>query len=198
MARFPLFKSYRGGDDPAQSEPEASQPDGAREEPQRGAQKKGTPTPTRRQAEAARRERLNPTLTKKEARRRATSANRQQRMSAMAQRDGTPEKALMRDHVDARRSLGEFLLPGLLVILALTFAQGLWRYATVLSMVLMYGYILLVILDIALMWRGYKKVHAERIPNTPLRGVLLYGANRSIQMRRLRMPAPRVNRGEAY
>ena len=112
--------------------------------------------------------------------------------------DSTPERALLRDHIDAHRRLGEFLLPGLLLILGLTLAQSFWPPATLVSMILMYTYIVLVIIDIVLMWRGYKKLHAERFPNTPLRGLMLYGANRCIQMRRLRMPRPRLERGDSY
>lgn len=187
-----LFRPYKRDAEPEVVEPEQTG------ETAPGRHRKDHPTPTRRQAEAARRERLNPTLTKKEARQRNTQLNRQNRLAAMAERDNTPEKSLLRDHIDARRSVGEFLLPGLLVILALTFLQGVWRPATLISMVLMYTYLIVVIIDIALMWRGYKKVHAERIPDTPLRGLMLYGANRCIQMRRLRMPPPRIDRGDAY
>lgn len=186
-----LFRPYK-----RDAEPEVVEPEPGPTLP--GRQRKDHPTPTRRQAEAARRERLNPTLTKKEARQRTTELNRRQRLAAMAERDNTPEKSLLRDHIDARRSIGEFLLPGLLIILALTFLQSLWQPATLISMALMYGYIILVIIDIAIMWRGYKRLHAERIPQTPLRGLMLYGANRCIQMRRLRMPPPRIDRGEAY
>jgi hypothetical protein len=46
----------------------------------RGPRRKDAPTPTRRQAEAARMARLNPTLSKKEARRRNSEENRRRRM----------------------------------------------------------------------------------------------------------------------
>ncbi len=194
MAGFPLFKSYGRKDEPV-ADPSNAQ--SAASEPAPRGRKSG-PTPTRRQAEAARRERLNPSLTKKEARRRQGASNRSQRLDHMRAADNTPARALLRDHIDAHRRLGEFLLPGLLLILGLTLAQNFWPPATLVSMILMYSYLGLVILDIALMWRGYKKLHAERLPQTPLRGLMLYGANRCIQMRRLRMPRPRVQRGESY
>lgn len=194
MAGFPLFKSYQRKGEPATPHGTA-QP--AASDPARHGRKSG-PTPTRKQAEAARRERLNPSITKKEARKRQGASNRSQRLDHMRAADNTPVRALLRDHIDAHRRLGEFLLPGLLLILGLTLAQNFWPPATLVSMILMYTYIVLVILDIVLMWRGYKKLHAQRLPDTPLRGLMLYGANRCIQMRRLRMPRPRVQRGESY
>ena len=36
------------------------------------------------------------------------------------------------------------------------------------------------------MWRRFKKLAAERIPNVPLKGLLGYMINRAINVRRLR------------
>jgi hypothetical protein len=46
------------------------------------------------------------------------------------------------------------------------------------------------------MWTKYKKLHAARLPNVPLKGLLAYMLNRAINLRRLRMPAPRVKPGD--
>jgi hypothetical protein len=166
----------------------------------KGPQKKAAPTPTRRQAEAARMARLNPTLSKKEARRRNNEENRKRRMEAMEAAHSTPEKQLMRNMVDSRWNLGEFLLPAMMVFLALSFLQGMWGGMTTLALVMMYGYLALVLVDLFLLWRKYKSLIAERHPGTELKGkgVLMYGLNRSIQMRRMRMPKPVVPRGGAY
>ena len=51
-------------------------------------------------------------------------------------------------------------------------------------------------IDIFLMWTRYKKLHAERLPNVPLKGLLAYMLNRAINLRRLRLPAPRVKPGD--
>lgn len=156
--------------------------------------KKDAPTPTRKQAEAARRERLTKQVSKKEAAR----MQRAERMKAVQARDNTPEKALLRDYIDSRRNVGEFLLPGLVVILGASFLYSILPNITLVSTVLMYVFILVVLLDSFLMWRGFKKVLAERLPRSSTRGLLFYGMNRSIQIRRFRMPAPRIKRGEAY
>ncbi|WP_432559111.1 DUF3043 domain-containing protein [Granulicoccus sp. GXG6511] len=167
---------------------------------QRGPRKKDGPTPTRRQAEAARMQRLNPQLSKKEARRRNAEENRKRREAYMEARDGTPERKLMRDMVDARWSLGEFLLPAMMLFLALSFLQQSWGGATFMSLGLMYGYILLVLLDLFLLWRKYKRVAAQRFPGLDLKGkgVMMFGFNRSIQIRRMRMPRPVVERGGTF
>ncbi|MDO5501011.1 MAG: DUF3043 domain-containing protein [Propionibacteriaceae bacterium] len=166
----------------------------------RGPRKKDGPTPTRRQAEAARMARLNPQVTKKEARKRNAEENRKRRMEMIEARDGTPERRLMRDMVDARWSLGEFLLPAMMIFLAISFLQQSWGSASFVSLGMMYGYIILVLLDLFLLWRRYKRVAAERFPRVELKGkgVMMYGFNRSIQMRRLRMPRPVVERGGTF
>jgi len=160
--------------------------------------KKDRPTPTRREAEAARRQRVNRTLSAKESRRLDAQQNRTQRLRAVSAREAVPEKTLMRDHVDARFNLGEFLLPSLVVILALTFLASAVPRITYVTTIVMYVFLLAVLLDCYLMWRGFKRVLAERLPGTSTRGLLLYGVNRAIQIRRFRMPAPRVKRGEVY
>lgn len=193
MASFRLF-DRKAKADPAVADP-APQPEVVTG---KGPHKKGHPTPTRREAEAARKQRLNPTLTRKEAKRRNAEINRERRMAAMAERDNVPEKRLMRDVVDSRWNLGEFMLPALVLMLALTFLQDVWRGMVVVSMIMMYSYIALVLLDLFLIWHKYKKLLNERLPgvSTKGKGIRMYGFNRAIQMRRLRMPAPTIKRGQ--
>ena len=167
-------------------------------EPAATGKGKNRPTPSRREAEAARRQRLTRTMSRREARLEASRQNRAARMKALHAREAIPEKILMRDYVDARFSLGELLLPSLVVILALSFLSPIWPQITLISTAAMYLFILLVILDLTIMWRGFKKVLAERLPNAPTRGLMMYGMNRSIQIRRFRLPAPRIKRGEPY
>jgi hypothetical protein len=163
-----------------------------------GPVKKDRPTPSRKEAEAARRQRVTRTLTPKEARREATRRNRADRLRTLNAREATPEKQLLRDYVDARFSLGEFLLPSLVVLLAASFLNQVWPAVTLIATLVMYVFILLVLLDGFLMWRGFKKVLAERLPKASPKGLLMYGMNRTIQLRRFRMPPPRIKRGEQY
>jgi hypothetical protein len=164
-----------------------------------GRVKKGQPTPTRREAEAARRQRVTRTLTKKEARAESSRNARTQRLKTMTARDSTPEKALLRDYIDSRFSVGELLLPSLVVILAASFLASKLPGVTLFSTFAMYIFILAVLFDaLVVMWRGYKKLLAVRLPNASTRGLMMYGMNRCIQIRRFRMPPPRIKRGEAF
>ena len=123
---------------------------------------------------------------------------RAQRMKATNIREGAPEKVLMRDYIDARFNLGEFLLPSVVVILAVTVLGQYVPLVATLATGVMYLFILAVLLDGFIMWRGFKKVLAARLPKASPKGLLMYGMTRSTQIRRFRMPAPRIKRGEAY
>ena len=57
---------------------------------------------------------------------------------------------------------------------------------------------MLIGIDITRMWRGFKKLAAERIPREPLKGLLYYGFNRSLSVRRLRVPRPVLKRGDTF
>jgi hypothetical protein len=162
------------------------------------AGKKDRPTPTRKEAEAARRQRMTTTLSKKEARQTASRQSRAARMKAVSAREAAPEKVLMRDYVDARFNLGEFLLPSVVVILAVTILGSYWPAVTLIATLAMYLFILGVFVDGYLMWRGFKRVLAARLPKASPKGLLMYGMTRSTQIRRFRSPAPRIKRGEAY
>lgn len=159
--------------------------------------KKETPTPSRREAEAARRERLNPTLSPKDARARERAAKNAQRDEQFAKSEGVPGKVLMRDFVDSRRSIAQWSMPILMVTLAFSLLMSSFNNgAAILVTFFTYGIFALIAIDIFLMWRKYKRLHAERLPNVPLKGLLAYMLNRAINVRRLRMPAPRVKPGD--
>ena len=160
--------------------------------------KKDRPTPTRKEAEAARRQRMNTTLSKKQSRAAASRQSRSERLKTISAREAVPEKVLMRDYIDARFNLGEFLLPSVVVILAVTLLGSYWPVVTLIATMAMYLFIIGVFVDGYLMWRGFKKVLAKRLPKASPKGLLMYGMTRSTQIRRFRSPAPRIKRGETY
>jgi DUF3043 family protein len=160
--------------------------------------KKARPTPTRKEAEAARRQRVHQPMSNRQARAAAARQARADRLRTMALRDQSPEKSLMRDYIDARLNLGEFLLPSVVVILAITLLGSFFPNVAIFTTLLMYLFILAVIVDGFLMWRGFKRVLAKRLPDAPTRGLMMYGMTRSTQIRRFRLPPPRIKRGEAY
>lgn len=164
---------------------------------------KNRPTPKRRDQEAARRQPLVVTDRKK-----AKDADRDKRREAFAKqrqamitgdernlpaRDKGPEKRYIRDYVDARWNLGEFMLPVMLVVLALSFVRQTW--AMTLVFFLVYGLIILAVVDTFLMWRRIKRQLVATFGAAPPGGAM-YAALRAFQMRRTRMPRPQVERGQ--
>jgi len=188
-----LFRPYeRPEGESATPEPTpAATPDTAR------AVGKGAPTPSRREAEAARRERLNPTLSPKELRQRERAAKNALRDEQFARTEAAPGKVLMRDYVDSRRGVAQWSMPILMITLALSLViSGFGNDAALAVTGFTYSIFLLIAVDLFLTWRGFKKLHAERLPKEPLKGLVGYMLNRAINIRRLRLPAPRVKPGD--
>jgi len=186
-----LFRPYD------RSEPAKPEPKQAETADQAKPAKKEVPTPSRREAEAARRERLNPTLSPKELRVKERAAKNALRDEQFVRAENTPGKVLIRDYIDARRGIAGYAMPILMVTLALSLGiSALSVEAAYLVTWLTYAVFAVIALDIFMMWRSYKKLHLSRLPNVPLKGLLPYMLNRAINLRRLRLPAPRVKPGD--
>lgn len=158
-------------------------------------EKKG-PTPKRREAEAARMERLHPTLSPKEQRKRDREAKYEAQAATWEKIESSPERVLLRDFVDARWTAAEFMMPAMILIMALMMAT--MSNPALSSYIALLLWVVLIIAGIQLwfMWRSYKKLLAERVPNASKRGLLMYMINRAMMIRRFRRPAPRNNRGD--
>lgn len=166
---------------------------------------KNRPTPKRRDQEAARKRPL--VVTDRKAARQADKVRRRESQLKMRQamvtgddahlpaRDKGPVRRFIRDYVDARWNLGEFMLPVMLVVLALSFVRTTW--ALTLVFVMVYGLLLVAAVDAFLMWRRLKKILAAKFGDSAQgRGLAMYAVMRAFQMRRSRMPRPLVKRGE--
>ncbi|HEY3534692.1 MAG TPA: DUF3043 domain-containing protein [Pedococcus sp.] len=171
--------------------------------PREGA--KNRPTPKRRDQEAARKRPLVETDRKaardrdRLARREAMAQQRQAMVTGddthLPPRDKGPVRRYVRDFVDARWNVGEFLLPVMIVVLALSFIRLPWAFAVV--SIGVYGLLVAAAVDAFVMWRGLRKRLEARFGADKLgRGLGMYAAMRGFQMRRMRMPRPLVKRGE--
>lgn len=164
----------------------------------RGA-KKDRPTPTRKAVEAAQMERLHPNLTKREARKKARAASRAESEERWQKFERSPERQLVRDFVDSRWTLTEFILPTLLIFMAGTmfllsfFPEGSLWLAIALWVVFIGS-----IINVALLWRKFKIELRQRHKGASTRGLLGYMLNRAMMIRRFRQPGPRIARGEDY
>lgn len=145
-------------------------------------------------------ERIHPTLTRKEARRKARDASRERNEDAWSRAEQSSERQLLRDYVDSRWTFVEFMLPLMLVFLALTMLSG-WINQPNLTMTVTFAlwtFLIACIVNISSLWRGFKRELATRHPKVSTRGLLMYLVNRSMMIRRFRRPAPRINRGDSF
>ena len=168
------------------------------------SEKKGRPTPKRKEAEQQRvSKRLAPAATKEAKKaqklqaRVARAAQRDAYMrgeeSALPLRDRGQVRRFVRDYVDARRSIGEYFLPVIVLVLFMTIIPVL--QVQLAAIVLMYSVLIFSMLDGFFLGRKIKREVAQRFPGESLKGLRMYGWLRSTQIRKLRAPQPRVKRG---
>lgn len=164
---------------------------------------KENPTPTRKQAEEARKKALKPPVSRKEQLQREREARKQIRARQQSAlqggdetylplRDRGPVKRFARDYVDRRRLVAEFLLP----ILLLTFILTMFPKLATFGMLAWMGATLVTVVEEFLVIRGLKKEIARRFPGESTRGIALYTILRTTQLRRFRLPKPQVKRFE--
>ena len=161
----------------------------------RTPQKKQGATPTRRQAEADRMQRLHPNLSKSEQRRANRDSRYKNRVDTWDKVENSPERTLLRDYVDVRWTITEFMLPAMIILMAAVAATSRWIGISTYLALGLWVLLGLSFINTAIMWSGFKKVLAERVPNASKRGLLMYMFNRTLMVRRFRRPGPRVVRG---
>jgi hypothetical protein len=112
---------------------------------------------------------------------------------ALPARDRGPVKALVRDYVDSRRRISEYYMYVMLILVVLLFIRvpSIQRLAEPVVLLL----IVFVIVDAWLLRMGLKRLIAQRLPGESTRGVTLYAVFRALQIRRFRVPPPRITPG---
>lgn len=164
---------------------------------------KGRPTPTRKEREAALRQPLVPKDRRLAAKqnRAKLNAERERARVGMANgeekyltaRDKGPQRRYARDFVDARFSVGEILMPVLVLVILTWFFPIVAEYALYSVWVV----VLIVIADSIVLGFQLKRRLIEKFGADRLeRGVRVYAAMRAAQMRFMRVPKPQVKRGE--
>ncbi|EIE98096.1 DUF3043 domain-containing protein [Saccharomonospora glauca] len=179
---------------------------------------KGRPTPKRREAEGKRRGPVAPPpRTTREAirrsrelrkqnpiskeERRAAARERRERMLAgderyLLPRDRGPVKAYVRDLVDSRRNVLGLFMP-LAIVVFITLLIPIFvvqQYATLLTTVMLLG----MIIEGFLNGRRITKQVRAKFPKENIRGASIgwYAFVRASQLRKLRVPKPRVQPGD--
>ncbi|MFM1965106.1 MAG: hypothetical protein RL134_831 [Actinomycetota bacterium] len=179
---------------------------GTPENPETPGSGKGRPTPSRKEAEAARKQSLklpkDPKAARKAARERDREARAQQRAALMAgderalpARDRGPVKRYVRDFVDSRFTIAEYFIFVALAVLVLGFIPNpVVQLAVSISWMAL---IALVAFDEIFLLVRLSSALRKRFPDKAERkGALFYAALRTLQLRRFRLPPPRVRRGD--
>jgi hypothetical protein len=206
-----VFRRRSAGatDGTAEDSPGAQSPDGPAETKPRSSAEaaKGRPTPKRSVAEAKRRQPIagssrapaGPRTKEDKARARGNRANRYEAMRrgegwALNPRDRGPVRALARDYVDSKRRVSEYYMYILVVLLAAVFVRSPAAQAIISPVVLLL--ILVIVVDATLIRRSLGRLMAERLPGESSRGLTMYAVMRALQIRRFRVPTPRVRPGD--
>ncbi|MFB9332895.1 DUF3043 domain-containing protein [Actinoplanes octamycinicus] len=110
-------------------------------------------------------------------------------------RDRGPERSLVRDIVDSRRTVGSFFIAGALIVMVGTLIQN---PAVVLATNALWAALALaVVIDSVFIARRIKRLVKERFPDSKQRlgSLYLYGIMRGLTFRRMRVPKPKVELG---
>jgi hypothetical protein len=171
---------------------------------------KGRPTPKRREAEAGRytpiggsKRPAGPRTADQKARDKAERIRKSEAMRrgedwALLAKDRGPARALARDYVDSKRRVLEYYMYVLLVMMVGLFTIGRTSKAQVYLDLLLVVLVVVLAIDAMSLRRGLRRLMAERLPGVSTAGLTRYAVFRALQIRRFRMPLPRVQPGGEF
>ncbi|UPT19845.1 DUF3043 domain-containing protein [Thermobifida alba] len=172
--------------------------------------KKGVPTPKRREATQQLRRPLAAPKTRREAYKQLRERERRRRQRERAglvnpedryirPQDLGAARALARDYVDSRRTVSEFFLYFSLAIIVLLFLP-LVQVQLFVTYVVWPMMIVTMIIEGFFTARRVKRLIAEHYPRETenVRGAGMYAVMRQLQIRKLRLPKPRVGVGDDF
>ena len=170
----------------------------------RGAKEaKGRPTPSRAEREAQNKRPLVPSDRKEaskaakaqqaEARRRAQAGMAAGDDKFLPARERGPQKKFVRDYVDARFNIGEFMIPVMFLVIILTFMPV--PEIQVYGRLTLWVFFIIAIADCFFLGFRVRKALRAKFGQDE-RGVRWYAAMRALQLRPLRLPKPQVKRGQ--
>lgn len=165
---------------------------------------KGRPTPKRSAAAGQRKRPVAAPTNRREAAKAARLRMREERLSArkglasgderlLPARDAGPVRRYVRDIVDSRRNAGGLFFLGAVLILGLSLTQA--PLLVVVSYLLFLGLWVGLVVDGIFLVRRVRRDVPARFPGQSARGLGAYAVMRSIQIRRLRLPPPKIARG---
>jgi len=163
---------------------------------------KGRPTPSRKEAQALKAQPLvgnRDKAVQKAQRMKMNEARERARVGMMAgeerylgSRDRGPQRRWVRDYVDARISVGEFLIPLMVILLILMFVPG---PAQVYGVLVVWGFLAFAIIDAVFLGMRLKRKLSQKFgAENVQKGFRWYAAMRAFQFRMMRVPKPQVKR----
>jgi Protein of unknown function (DUF3043) len=166
---------------------------------------KGAPTPKRSEAQGNRRQPYQAPSDRKAASQQSRQRSRDDRVRrqqalgrgeawALPRKDQGPVRALARDVVDSRRGIGEYYMLMVILLIVLLVLPG--NSTKIIADGVVLALLLLILVEGWYVGRKVKRLAAERYPGQSTQGVAMYTTMRGISMRRMRVPKPRVNRGD--
>jgi hypothetical protein len=166
---------------------------------------KGRPTPKRSEAERRRRQPYTAPTDRKAAVRQSRDKDRTARARryaaakrgeawALPRKDQGPVRALARDYVDSRRRVSEYYMYAVGGLVILLFIPALRLYADYVVLAI----VVVMLTEGWLVGRAVIRLARQRFPAESTRGIRWYSALRSTQIRKLRMPAPRIKPGDSF
>ncbi|WP_162891143.1 DUF3043 domain-containing protein [Aeromicrobium sp. A1-2] len=169
---------------------------------------KGRATPSRKQAEAARKKQMKVPVSRKDQVKRERAAREELRLKQrealktgdekfLPARERGPVRKFCRDYVDRRWNFAEFLLIFLVLILLLSIVGAGAQWSAAATFVLYPFVIIGTVLDEIILVRGLRKQLKARFDPDEIGGSIAYTVLRSTQLRRFRLPKPQLKRGEA-
>lgn len=170
---------------------------------------KGRPTPKRRDAEAANKRPLISGDRKADRAKARAHQAKQRALMDQAMQTGDdrylpaqhkgPVRRFARDWIDARWTLGEFFLPVALLVVVVMFGgsmAGLPPQIIVYAILGLYAIVLVAVIEAIVLSNLVHRRAVASFGRGNVRGIRLYTAMRSMQMRRMRLPKPQIKRGE--
>ena len=164
---------------------------------------KGRPTPTRREKEEARKRPLvsNDRAEARRQSRAVLATEREKQRIGMANgvekympmRDRGVQRRYVRDYIDARTSIGEFLIPVMVIVLIATVIPA--AEVQVGAFALLWLFFIAAVIDCIIV--GFvirKKLGAKFGVEKVETGLRWYAAMRALQLRVMRLPKPQVKR----
>jgi hypothetical protein len=115
---------------------------------------------------------------------------------ALNPKDRGPVRALARDYVDSKRRISEYYMYILLVMVVYLFVGSRTKAAQDYATPVILALVAVIFIESRLIKRGLDKLVAERLPGESTRGLTWYAMQRALQIRRLRIPVPRVQPGD--